>query len=159
MSVNGSASAQAAVLGTSEALPACTPMVRGYEFPARGEAPGAAPPAVDYERLLEAMSSTGFQGTAFGAAVAEVKRMLAWRLSDEPVPAGEEPDPERRKRTRCKARARACWTSGAPWCRLAAHSPCALLAVRRSSWLTPATWSPPACARASATWRSTGWCR
>ncbi len=101
---DGSASAQQAVLGSSEALPAGTPVVRGFDFPSRDEPPGAAPPALDYERLLDAMATTGFQATAFGAAVEEVKRMLAWRLSDEPVPPGEEPDTERRKRTRCKAR-------------------------------------------------------
>ena len=99
--------AEQAVLGSSEPLPADTPVVRGYEFPPRGDAPGAAPPPVDYAALLDAMATTGFQATAFGAAVTEMNRMIAWRLSDEPVPADaapEDADPELRKRTRCKAR-------------------------------------------------------
>lgn len=94
-------SAQQAVLGGSEALPEGTPQVRGYDFPPLGQ-------PVDYERLLAAMATTGFQASAFGAAVAEVRRMLAWRLSDELLPAGE-PSPSAeaeaaRRQTRCKAR-------------------------------------------------------
>ena len=76
-------------------------------FPPR-DAPGGAPPAVDYAALLEAMATTGFQATNFGAAVAELNRMIAWRLSDEPVPADaspEEADPAYRAKTRCKVRA------------------------------------------------------
>ena len=105
----GASSAEQAVLGSSEPLPADTPLVRGYVFPSRGDAPGGVPPAVDYGALLEAMATTGFQATHFGAAVAELNRMLAWRLSDEPVPADASPedaDPVYRAKTRCKARAR-----------------------------------------------------
>ena len=104
----GASSAEQAVLGSSEPLPADTPLVRGYVFPSRGDAPGGVPPAVDYGALLEAMATTGFQATHFGAAVAELNRMLAWRLSDEPVPADASPedaDPAYRANTRCKARA------------------------------------------------------
>jgi hypothetical protein len=106
----GACPAEQAVLGTSEALPAGTPLVRGYEFPPRGDGPGGAgapPPPVDYERLLDAMATTGFQATSFGEAVAELNRMIAWRLSDEPVTeetSPEEADPAFRARTRCKAR-------------------------------------------------------
>jgi len=103
-----SESAQLAVLGGSESLPEGTPVVRGYEFAAPGGAPGDTLPPVDYERLLTAMATTGFQASAFGAAVVEVKRMLSWRLSDEPYPQGEPPltaeQEETRRRTRCKAR-------------------------------------------------------
>ena len=99
--------AQAAVLGSSTALPSGTPIIRGFEFPPRGDSPGAPP--LDYQRLLDAMATTGFQASAFGAAVEEVKRMLSWRLSDEPLAADEEPLSEEeaatRRRTRCKARA------------------------------------------------------
>ena len=104
----GAGSAEQAVLGSSEPLPADTPLVRGYVFPPRGDAPGSAPPPVDYAALLEAMATTGFQATNFGAAVEELNRMIAWRLSDEPVPADaspEEADPAYRAKTRCKARA------------------------------------------------------
>ena len=107
-----SASAQQAVLAASEAVPAGTPVVRGYDFPARGPA-GTPPPPVDYQRLLECMATTGFQASAFGAAVVEVRRMLAWRLSDEPVPPpaeGEEAlteeEVKQRAHVRCKVRAR-----------------------------------------------------
>ena len=96
-------SAQEAVLCTSEPLPASTPVVRGFEFPPWPPT-GAAPPAVDYGRLLEAMATTGFQATAFGDAVGEIKRMLAWRLSDElPGQPGEDAaDVQERQNTRCK---------------------------------------------------------
>jgi deoxyhypusine synthase len=114
----GASSAEQAVLGSSEPLPAGTPQVRGYEFPPRSDAPGGAPPPpVDYERLLAAMATTGFQATAFGAAVTEINRMIAWRLSDEPVPADaspEEADPAHRARTRCKARRAAARRAAAP---------------------------------------------
>jgi deoxyhypusine synthase len=105
----GACPAEQAVLGTSEALPAGTPQVRGYEFPARSDAGGGAPPPVDYERLLAAMATTGYQATNFGAAVAELNRMIAWRLSDEPLTPEtpeEEADPAHRARVRCKARPR-----------------------------------------------------
>jgi deoxyhypusine synthase len=61
---------------------------------------------VDYARLVDAMATTGFQATAFGAAVEEVNRMLAWRLSQEvPPQPGEAPaEVEERERTRCKVR-------------------------------------------------------
>jgi len=96
-----------AVFKESVPLPEGTPIIRGYAWPPR-ESPGAAPPPVDYERLLAAMATTGFQASAFGAAVEEVNRMLTWRLSDEPLPAGEEPlseaEQDARRNTRCKAR-------------------------------------------------------
>lgn len=155
-------SAAAAVLGASEAVPAGTPLVRGYEFPARGPA-GTPPPPVDYQRLLECMATTGFQATAFGAAVTEVRRMLAWRLSDEPLPVpadGEEPptaeELKQREQTRCKVRVaaqRSARLRRRAWPRADAADG----SSRRSSWATPATWCPPACARASATWRNTRW--
>jgi len=97
----------AAVLTASEPLPSDTPQVRGYTFPDRGTS--TAPPPVDYEALLAAMACTGFQATAFGAAVTELNRMISWRLSDEPLPAEADPEapenaPEARARVRCKAR-------------------------------------------------------
>ena len=105
----GACAAEQAVLGSSEPLPADTPRVRGYVFPPR-DAPGGAPSApVDYAALLEAMATTGFQAQHFGAAVTELNRMIAWRLSDEPVPpdaSPEDADPATRARVRCKARAR-----------------------------------------------------
>lgn len=105
--MSGAAAAQHAVLGASEAVPDDTPVVRGYEFPVRSSQPGSPAPPVDFGRLLAAMATTGFQATALGAAVAEVKRMLAWRLSHEALPpdadAGDA-EPTLRDNTRCKAR-------------------------------------------------------
>ena len=57
-----------AALKQSEKPPADTPIVRGYEF-VQGQ-------PVDYNRLLEAMATTGFQAANFGAAVNEVNRMV-----------------------------------------------------------------------------------
>jgi len=102
-------SAQQAVLCSSEPLPADTPVVQGFTFPAWPTAEGAVtPPPVDFQRLVDAMATTGFQATAFGAAVEEVKRMLAWRLIDElPPQPGEDPtEVEHRQNTRCKVRTR-----------------------------------------------------
>jgi deoxyhypusine synthase len=108
-------SAQEAVLCTSEPLPASTPVVRGYDFPPWPPT-GAPPPAVDYERLVEAMATTGFQATAFGEAVEEIKRMLAWRLSDAlPEQPGEDAaEFQLRQNTRCKVTAALCHAAGFP---------------------------------------------
>ncbi|PNW88203.1 hypothetical protein CHLRE_01g018950v5 [Chlamydomonas reinhardtii] len=50
------------------------------------------------------MLTTGFQATTFGQAIAEVNRMINWRLSDEPVGPATDPDhvdPAFRANTRC----------------------------------------------------------
>ena len=57
-----------AALKHSEQPPVDTPIVRGYEF-VEGQ-------PVDYNRLLEAMATTGFQASNFGAAVNEINRMV-----------------------------------------------------------------------------------
>ncbi|CAI5488623.1 unnamed protein product [Closterium sp. Naga37s-1] len=78
------------------------PRVRGYTFE---EAGGAGSVVVDYEQLMGRMGTTGFQATALGRAIDEVNRMLAWRLSDDPVKADakeEEKDPAFRAGVRCK---------------------------------------------------------
>ena len=165
-SAAGAGSAEQAVLGSSEPLPADTPLVRGYVFPPR-DAPGGAPPPVDYAALLEAMATTGFQATNFGAAVTELNRMIAWRLSDEPVPADaspEEADPAYRAKTRCKARTRrltaqqpARRVGNALFLATGADGSGLLRLSRRFSWASRPTSSPPACARACATWCSTAW--
>ncbi|GBG80939.1 hypothetical protein CBR_g31495 [Chara braunii] len=74
-----------AVLCRSDKLDTEVPIVRGYDFQ-NG--------TVDYDALLQAMLTTGFQASHFGRAVQEVNRMISWRLSDEAV----EPDcsPEHR---------------------------------------------------------------
>ncbi|GAQ84122.1 deoxyhypusine synthase [Klebsormidium nitens] len=96
-SANGAppAAASEAVLKQSEGLPASTPVIRGYDF-SNG---------IDYEALLGAMATTGFQASNFGRAIDEINRMLEWRLSDEPVVDDcdpEERDPAFRAATRCK---------------------------------------------------------
>jgi deoxyhypusine synthase len=53
---------------------------------------------------MDSMMSTGFQATAFAEAVEEVKRMISWRLSDDPIKASEDDhfrDPEVRRNTKC----------------------------------------------------------
>jgi len=63
-----------AVLVQSEQLPSDTPQISGYDFNN----------GVDFEAIMEQMLHTGFQATSYGQAVEEVRRMLRWRLSDEP---------------------------------------------------------------------------
>ena len=62
-----------AVLAPSGALPPGTPTVASPDFD--------ADPGLD--ALMAAMATTGFQATALGDAVAEVNRMLSWRLSHD----------------------------------------------------------------------------
>ena len=54
---------------------------------------------------MRSYATTGFQARALALACGEVERMLAWRLSDEPVKASDEggrwADPALRARTRC----------------------------------------------------------
>ena len=71
---------QTAVLGESEEMPEGSVAVRGYDFNE----------GVDYHKLLLSFATTGFTATTFGQAVEEVKRMRAWRLSDEPVADDED---------------------------------------------------------------------
>ena len=66
--------AREAAMGRGEGMPEGTPQVRGYDF----EGP------LDLQALLDSFAATGFQAGEFGRAVAEVRRMRAWRLSDEP---------------------------------------------------------------------------
>ena len=68
-------SALDAVLLKSVEMPEGTPTVKGYDFEG----------ALDLQALLDSMLTSGFQATQFGYAVEEVNKMLAWRLSDEPV--------------------------------------------------------------------------
>ena len=70
-------------------------IVKGYDFNG----------GVDYSAMLKSYVNSGFQATNLGRAIEEVNRMLAWRLSDEPVKetdAEEFKDPEVRKNTKCK---------------------------------------------------------
>lgn len=83
-----------AVLAASEDMPEGSRQVKGYDFNA----------GVDYKALLEAYLTTGFQATNLAMAVAEIRRMRAWRLSDDPI--GEDDreelrDPAVRLATKC----------------------------------------------------------
>jgi len=71
---------QTAVLGESEEMPPDSVPVRGYDFNN----------GIDHDALLQSFLTTGFQATNFGLAVEEIKRMRAWRLSDEPAPDDED---------------------------------------------------------------------
>ncbi|XRB08592.1 deoxyhypusine synthase [Pycnococcus provasolii] len=75
---------QTAVLGGSESIPESTPIIKGYAFPPPpSSASSSSSSSVDYELLLDAMLTTGFQATHFAMACDEVTRMLTWRLSQE----------------------------------------------------------------------------
>jgi deoxyhypusine synthase len=50
------------------------------------------PTGINYEDLLASYMTTGFQATGFAQAVVEINRMLAWRLTDEPVAETEDDD-------------------------------------------------------------------
>jgi len=82
-----------AVLVRSESLGPSAHTVRGYDF-AQG---------VDHAALLASYMTTGFQATQFGRAVNEIRRMISWRLSDEPVLEQDQTtDPHERTQVRCK---------------------------------------------------------
>lgn len=84
---------QTAVLGESEEMPEGSVPVKGYDFNS----------GVDYHKLLLSYATTGFTATTFGQAVEEVKKMRAWRLSDEPIAADEDEhlkDPAARAKVR-----------------------------------------------------------
>ena len=76
------AAASQAVLVTSSGMPAGSVSVEGYDFNK----------GVNYEQILASYLRVGYQATNFGLAVEEIKRMLKWRLSDEPVTAEEHDD-------------------------------------------------------------------
>lgn len=60
--------------------------------------------AIDWDGLMAAFMTTGFQGTSLGQAVEEVKRMIHWRLSDEPIREEEDDDlkdPAVRAKVKC----------------------------------------------------------
>ncbi|CAM9924558.1 unnamed protein product, partial [Heterosigma akashiwo] len=92
------AAATGAVLVQSEPMPDDTPQIKGYDFNN----------GVDFDAMMHAMSTTGFQATNFGKAIEEINRMLAWRLSHVPVREEEDDDlkasqdPAVRARVRCR---------------------------------------------------------
>ena len=85
--------ATGAVLIQSEDLPDGTPIVRGPNFDH----------GVDYDSLFASLLTTGFQATNLALAIEEVKRMIAWRMSDLPLPDGEteEEQPVDRSTVKC----------------------------------------------------------
>ncbi|RKP00656.1 hypothetical protein CXG81DRAFT_26644 [Caulochytrium protostelioides] len=88
--------AQAAVLVESANLDdGQHPTVCGYDFNQ----------GVDYAALFRSYLTSGFQATATALAIAEIQRMLDWRLSDEPV-LPEDPEElqteAQRREVRCK---------------------------------------------------------
>lgn len=74
---------QQTVLFRSDKIPEGTPTVKGYDFNK----------GLDYDALFASLKSTGFQATEFGRAIEEIKSMIKWRQSDEPLKEGEEEDP------------------------------------------------------------------
>lgn len=110
-----------AVLFRSERMPDDAPFVKGHDFNIANNKPvdnssssssssstasTTTPPVaaeVDYEKLFKSYLTTGFQGTNLGLAIEEINRMLRWRLSDEPLPEGEEEDESPVDRSKVKA--------------------------------------------------------
>ena len=87
------AALQTAVLGESESMPEGSVPVRGYDFNH----------GCDMDALMGSLLQTGFQATNLGLAIEEVRKMRAWRLSDEPVAADEDEelrDPAARAKVR-----------------------------------------------------------
>ncbi|RUS69171.1 hypothetical protein EGW08_023065 [Elysia chlorotica] len=76
-----------AILVKSEEMPEGSVEVKGYDFNE----------GVDYKKLFESYSRTGFQATSVGNAITEINRMIDCKL--KPVPAekaeGTNPNPER----------------------------------------------------------------
>lgn len=93
------ASAEGVATITNEEMPAGSTEVRGHDFNAT-----AADGGVDWRALLASYATMGFQATALAAASAEVRAMLAWRLSSEALRAsdsGRWADAAVRAQTRC----------------------------------------------------------
>merc|ERR1719424_2243097 len=85
---------QEAVLGESESMPEGSETVRGHDFNS----------GCDMNALMASFMHTGFQATNLALAIAEVRKMRAWRLSDEPVAPDEDEelrDPAARAKVRC----------------------------------------------------------
>lgn len=69
------------------------PIIRGFDFNT----------GRSLDALMASMLTSGFQATALGQAIAEVDRMLDWRLAHDPIPADADPahaDPAYRASTR-----------------------------------------------------------
>ncbi|CAG5116704.1 unnamed protein product [Candidula unifasciata] len=79
-----------AVLVKSDPMPESSEIVRGYDFSE----------GVDYHKLFESMSRTGFQATSLGQAITEINRMIDCKFQSIPEeqrteinlnPCGREP--------------------------------------------------------------------
>ncbi|CAK0755971.1 hypothetical protein CVIRNUC_002415 [Coccomyxa viridis] len=81
-----------AVLAPSQVMPENAATVQGWDFDH----------GCTLDGLLQSFLQTGFQATAFGRAVAEVNRMLDWRLSDEPEDGAHSSDLADRQSVRAK---------------------------------------------------------
>lgn len=63
-------------------MPKDTPICVGYDFNK----------GVDFNGIMEAYLTTGFQATNLGQAINEINRMRAWRLSDVPIKETDDED-------------------------------------------------------------------
>lgn len=68
MSSNEPVVAKDAVLVSSDKLPEGTPIVQGYEWNN----------GINYSKLLESYTHSGFQATNFGLAVKEINKMVRY---------------------------------------------------------------------------------
>ena len=84
-----------AVLVKSEEMPEDAVKIKGYDFNQ----------GVNFDKMMEAFKTTGFQATNIAMAIDQINAMRAWRLSDEEIKENEDEewkDPEVRKNTKCK---------------------------------------------------------
>jgi deoxyhypusine synthase len=72
-------SLSSAVYVTSQAINDAV-QVRGYDFNK----------GLDYNEVFKTYVHTGFQATSLGQAIEEVNKMIAFRLSDDPIAEDED---------------------------------------------------------------------
>ncbi|KAI9209568.1 DHS-like NAD/FAD-binding domain-containing protein [Polychytrium aggregatum] len=84
-----------AVLVHSVKMPETATKIQGYDFNK----------GINHQEIVNSLLFSGFQATHVGEAIAEINRMINWRLADEPVlPDDDESDkdPKYREQVKCK---------------------------------------------------------
>lgn len=71
----------------------CNDIIKGYDFN----------DGIDYDQIFQSYSNMGFQSSNLGKAIEIINKMIAWRLSDDPIEKEEDDDMkdlEKRKKVR-----------------------------------------------------------
>jgi deoxyhypusine synthase len=87
--------ARESVFHKSESIPQDALKVQGYDFNQ----------GIDYSKIMNSYLTTGYQATHFGQSINIIKKMIEWRLSNEPMDdqeSKEYTDPLVRENTKCK---------------------------------------------------------